>query len=78
MQLTIKIDGDTAKELFAVGPNDLLNYFMPNIWGIDQKDVVSIYFSDWKDRIDGKVTDDLDEGDYIVHSDNYHRDQQKY
>ncbi|AXJ12495.1 hypothetical protein [Streptococcus pluranimalium] len=48
MQVTIKIDGASADELFAVGPNDLLNYFLPEALGVKKEDVVSIYMSDGK------------------------------
>ena len=29
MRLHITIDGPSAEDLFPVGPNDLLNYFLP-------------------------------------------------
>ena len=59
MRLHITIDGPSAEDLFPVGPNDLLNYFLPEKLGVDPKDVVSIRFID------------AEKG--IQHADNYHR-----
>lgn len=33
----ITIDGQSAQDLFAVGPNDLKDYFLPEQLGIDPK-----------------------------------------
>ena len=59
MKLIISIDGQSATDLFPVGPKDLLNYFLPEKLGINPNDVVSIQFTDAKKRIE--------------HADNYHR-----
>lgn len=59
MKLIISIDGQSADDLFPVGPNDLLNYFLPEKLGVDPKDVVSIKFTD------------TEKG--IQHADNYYR-----
>ena len=59
MKLTITIDGPSAEDLFPVGPNDLLNYFLPEKLGIDPKDVKSIRF--------------IDADKNIQHADNYYR-----
>ncbi|AXJ12535.1 hypothetical protein [Streptococcus pluranimalium] len=72
MQVTIKIDGASADELFAVGPNDLLNYFLPEALGVKKEDVVSIYMSDGKEKAEESKDFVFVEG-YTVHKDNYHR-----
>ena len=43
-ELIIKIDGESAKELFAVGPNDLRDYFLPEYLSIDPNDIARITF----------------------------------
>lgn len=59
MRLHITIDGPSAEDLFPVGPNDLLNYFLPEKLGVDPKDVKPIRFTDVEKN--------------IVHTDNYRR-----
>jgi hypothetical protein len=53
MKCWIIIDGESAKELFAVGGKDLVNYFLPKQLGVKSKDIVSIDFEEL--RRDGKV-----------------------
>lgn len=59
MKLTITIDGPSTEDLFPVGPNDLLNYFLPEKLGVNPKDVKFIRFTDVEKN--------------IVHADNYYR-----
>jgi len=42
MKVAIVIDGESAKDLFAVGSKDLVQYFLPKKWGVKKKDVVKI------------------------------------
>ena len=42
--LTITIDGESAKDLFCVGPNDLVQYFLPEYLNVDPDDVVKVVF----------------------------------
>ena len=72
MKLHLVIDGASADELFAVGPNDLREYFLPEKLGVNADDVVSIRFS--------KVTERTEYGmpsHSIVHKDNYLREESK-
>lgn len=51
MKLIIIIEGESAKELFAVGPNDLKEWFLPNeCLRIKSEDVKSIYFEEVVER----------------------------
>jgi len=77
MKVVIVIDGDSAADLFAVGPKDLREHFMPKQWGVDPKDVKKIHFEELKR--DGKIISTHDalmkKGPYtrINHKDNYER-----
>lgn len=42
--VTIVIDGESAEELFAVGPNDLREYFLPKLLNVKSKDIKKIQF----------------------------------
>lgn len=53
MKCIIVIDGESAKELFAVGGKDLVEYFLPKNLHILSKDVVKIHFEEL--RRDGKI-----------------------
>lgn len=68
-KLTITIDGESAKDLFAVGPNDLKDYFLPEYLNIDPDDVVKVTFHE-----DVPVMEALFKPTSI-HSDNYYRDK---
>lgn len=74
-KLVIEIDGDSASDLFAVGPTDLLEFFLPEKLGVNPKDVKSITFKE-------DLTVD-EYGEYLMsertrscHTDNYYRDKQ--
>ena len=67
-KLTIIIDGESAKELFAVGPNDLKDYFLPEYLNVDPNDIAKITFHE-----------DVPPMDILfkpksIHADNYYRD----
>ena len=47
-RLTICIDGESAEGLFAVGIDDLKNYFLPENFGVATGDVESIIFTQCK------------------------------
>ena len=68
-KLVIKIDGESAKELFAVGPNDLKDYFLPKHLGVAPNDIVKITFHEDVPPVDilFKPTS--------IHKDNYYRDR---
>lgn len=73
--MVIEIDGESANDLFAVGPTDLLEFFLPEKLGVNPKDVKSISFKE-------DLTVD-EYGEYLIrernrsgHKDNYYRDKQ--
>lgn len=43
--LVIKIKGDSARKLLAVGPEDLRDFFLPERFGVQKTDVDSIKFT---------------------------------
>ena len=67
--LIIKIDGESAKELFAVGPSDLRDYFLPEYLSVDSNDIAVIAFHEDVPPMDRlfKPTS--------IHVDNYYRDR---
>lgn len=65
MKLIIEIDGESAINLFAAGPNDLRTHFIPNGLLIHEQDIRRVEFRE--------VSDD-DPFETTVHADNYHRD----
>lgn len=70
MKLVIVIDGDSADELFAVGPVDLRDYFLPEKLQVKSEDVKEIRFQ--------KVVERDSMGfpsKYIKHVDNFRRDR---
>lgn len=67
MKLYLIIEGESAENLFAVGPNDLLNYFLPEKFNVKSNDVVQIRFECPSDE----------EGKIIVHKDNYYKHEIK-
>lgn len=67
--LTITIDGESAKELFAVGPNDLKDYFLPEYLNINPNDIARISFLE-----DVPPTESIFK-QRSVHVDNYYRDK---
>jgi hypothetical protein len=48
MKCVIVIDGESANELFAVGPKDLRDHFLPNDLHVQSADVVKIHFEELK------------------------------
>jgi hypothetical protein len=46
MKLVIVIKGDSADELFAVGPKDIKNHFLPKYLGVKSKDVKKCWFEE--------------------------------
>lgn len=50
MKLIIIIEGESAKDLFAVGPNDLRDHFLPNDLGVRKEDIKSIRFEEVVER----------------------------
>jgi hypothetical protein len=70
MTLRITIDGDSADELFAVGPIDLRDHFLPKELNVKSSDVKSITFS--------QVTECDEDGwptKRMEHRDNFRRDE---
>jgi len=74
MKMSIVIDGDSVDELFAIGPRDLLQTFLPDRFDVDPKDVVHIMFQE------DLTADEF--GEHImgnrsrtIHKDNYFRDK---
>jgi hypothetical protein len=67
MALIIIIDGESEKGMFAAGPTDIRNHFLPKI-GVRPKDVQSITFSEPDPDYPDKTW---------VHPDNYTRKEQK-
>ncbi len=65
MRCTIVIDGESAEDLFAVGPVDLRTHFLPKDLHVNEKDIVRVTFAEGS-MIDGTGT---------VHKDNYVRDE---
>jgi hypothetical protein len=81
MKLTIIIDGESARNLFAVGPNDLKNYFLPEFLQVDSNDVKTIYFQE--DLTPEEFGETIGLGKDLkeirgrtVHKDNYSRPEQ--
>lgn len=72
MKLCIVIDGKSADELFAVGPNDLREYFLPEYLHVDPKDVKSIHFEEVHEGEDGRPWPIS--GSCKVHKDNFSRE----
>ena len=68
-RLVITIDGDSAKELFAVGPNDLREYFLPEYLNIAPEDIARISFHEDIPPMESlfKPTS--------IHKDNFYRDK---
>ena len=71
MKLVMVIDGQSAEDLFAVGPTDLREHFLKEYLHIDPYDVAKCVFEevDAKARISGLPYD------VITHKDNYNRDE---
>lgn len=72
MELNIVIDGDSADELFAVGPIDLRDFFLPEKLGVKSSDVKSINFH--------KIIERDENGNpskYTVYKDNFLREEEK-
>ena len=44
MKFVLVVEGDSAEELFAVGPKDLMNHFLPKHLFIKKKDVKRCWF----------------------------------
>lgn len=76
-QCIIVIDGDSASKLFAVGPNDLKGYFLPDRLDVAVEDVQRLVFvEDLSDEENAKrVSHMCETGDLISsgHKDNYNR-----
>ena len=53
MKLIIVIEGESAKELFAVGPKDMKEWFLPNeCLRVKSEDVKHIRFEEVQERDD--------------------------
>ena len=75
MKLILVIDGDSADELCAVGPEDLMHLLNKNLY-IKKKDIVKIFFEEiTRGENIINIQDTLDGKDYSVytHPDNYER-----
>ncbi len=67
MKLVIVIEGESAKDLFAVGPKDLKEYFIPEGLPVKSEDITHCNFTE---LVPGKVPFvDKDWG--IEHKDNF-------
>jgi len=64
MVLHITISGESAEELFAVGPEDLKNYFLKEYLNVDPDDIKHISFNKRKEA-------DNPFGVVTVHKDNF-------
>lgn len=71
MKLFITITGGSAEELFAVGPNDLKDYFLPKGLNVKPEDVARIHF----EQVTERKPNHLLPSEYIVHKDNYSREK---
>lgn len=69
-KLTITIDGESAKELFAVGPNDLVQYFLPEYLNVDPDDVVKVVFHEDVPPMERLFNETS------IHVDNYYREKE--
>jgi len=74
MKMLVLIEREELDELFAVGPNDLKNHFLPKWMGIAPADVKSVKF--WEIRRNGKIisnSEALIGGEYesTTHKDNF-------
>lgn len=68
MECLIRIDGESARELFAAGPNDIRTFFLPEKLGVKEEDIAQITFEEPVKSEPYR---------YIVHKDNYYRNQIK-
>lgn len=70
MKLVIVIDGESADHLFAVGPVDLRDYFLPKGMNVKTEDIKRITFEQVTERTEGgwpyRVT---------THKENYQRER---
>lgn len=72
-RLVIEIDGESAEELFPVGPKDLKEYFLPEMLNVREEDIKRIHFSE--DLTSDEFGDALmGKRPRHVHADNYARD----
>lgn len=72
-KVTIVIDGESAHNLFAVGPTDLKDFFLPEHLGVNPDDVRSIHMNE--DLNEDELGDVLfGRRQSFQHKDNYHRD----
>jgi hypothetical protein len=67
MKLVICIEAEDLSELFAVGPKDLKEYFLPKWFGIKPSDVKACWFEEY--QRDGKI---ISPADALVGSTAYH------
>lgn len=74
-KLTIVIDGESADDLMAAGPNDLVDYFLPEGLRVKKKDIKVVAFNE-----DASIEEF---GDALIgkrplhrHKDNYYRDKE--
>jgi hypothetical protein len=44
MKFVLVVEGESAEELFAVGPKDLMNHFLPKDLNIKKEDVKKCWF----------------------------------
>ena len=66
-KLTITIDGESAKDLFAVGPDDLVQYFLPEHLNVNPNDVVKVVFHEDIPPMERLFNETS------IHADNYYR-----
>lgn len=75
-KLIIVIDGESANSLFACGPQDLKEYFLPNGLKVTPDDIRKITFEE--DLSPEELSEVIFRGrSYKVHSDNYYRDKER-
>lgn len=67
MILSIIIEGESADELFGVGPNDLKNHFLPKDLNVKAEDVTQVAFKEVTEWDDGLPAE------YLVHKENIYR-----
>lgn len=71
-QVSIVIDGESAKKLFAIGPNEILNFLLPTRLDVATKDVEHVIFQENLSP-EETVKVILGKKTTIEHKDNYFR-----
>lgn len=73
-ECTIVIDGESAESLFAAGPIDLKEFFLPEKLGVKTEDVKSITFIDDISDAPSEEYASRVFGERTIHKDNYKRE----